>query len=114
MKTIKVGNAHVKIYEGESGGYPLFTVVHYENGNRIRENFRDEGKATARAHEIAVRIERGTRDVLKLTNADRENYLAAMKTLEPLGIPLAAAVQDYVALKSKTSITPKRIAEIVE
>jgi len=114
MKTIKVGNAHVKIYEGKSGGYPLFTVVHHENGNRIRENFRDEHKATARAHEIAVRIERGTRDVLKLTNADRENYLAAMKALEPLGIPLAAAVQDYVALKSKTIITPKRIAEIVE
>jgi integrase len=114
MKTIKVGNAHIKIYEGQSGGYPLFTVVHHENGNRIRENFRDERKASARAHEVAMRIERGTRDVLKLTSADKENYLAAMKALEPLGLPLAAAVQDYVRLKSKTTITPKRVSEIVE
>jgi integrase len=115
MKIVKEGNASVKIYEGESGGYPIFTVVHYEHGRRIRENFRNKPKATSRAHEIAVRIERGSRDVLKLTNADRENYLVAVEALKPLGIPLAAAVQEYVSLKRKSeAITSKRTTEIVE
>jgi hypothetical protein len=45
MKIIKEGNATVKVYEGESGGYPLFTVVHYHNGKRIRENFRKLAQA---------------------------------------------------------------------
>jgi hypothetical protein len=114
MKIIKEGNASVKIYEGESGGYALFTVVHYHNGKRIRENFRKLPDAKSRAHEIAISIEKGRRDVLSLTNVDRENYLAAVSALEPLGIPLHAAVQDYIALKSKNDIVPKRVREVVE
>jgi hypothetical protein len=36
---VKVGNAAVKIYQGKSRGYDLFTVVHYAGGQRKRETF---------------------------------------------------------------------------
>jgi integrase len=123
MKIVKVGNARVKIYEIKPAWrkhgrkvkrYPLFTVVHYRNGKRVRENFRNERDATSRAHEIATAVEKGRMEVLQLTNSDRENYLAAVSALEPLGIPLHAAVQDYIALKSKNDITPKRVREVVD
>jgi integrase len=114
MKIIKEGNTSVKIYEGKSGGYPLFTVIHYRDGKRIRENFRKLPHAKSRAHQVAISIEKGRREVLSLTNLDRERYLAALSALEPLGIPLHAAVQDYVALKGKNDITPKRVREVVD
>ena len=101
MKIVKTGNARVKIYKGESGGYDLFTVVHYQNGKRIRENFRNERNATARAQEIATAIEKGRAEVLQLTNSDRENYLAAIRALRPLGIPLHAAVNEFVAAQTQ-------------
>ena len=121
MKIIKVGNARVKIYVTKPGRrkrgpkrYPLFTVVHHRNGKRIRENFRNERDATSRAHEIATAVEKGRMEVLQLTNSDRENYLAAMSALAPLGISVHAAVQDYIAIKSKNDITPKRVREVVD
>ena len=78
MKIVKTGNARVKIYKSESGGYDLFTVVHYRDGKRIRENFRKERDATSRAQHIAMAIEKGRVEVLQLTNSDRESYLAAV------------------------------------
>src|SRR5262249_30656908 len=111
MKIVKEGNASVKIYEGESGGYPIFTVVHYHRGRRVRENFRKLAKAKSRAHEIAVAIEKGRREILSLSNADREIYLSAIASLEPLGIPLHAAMQEYVAFKRKNDIAPRRVGE---
>jgi integrase len=99
MKIVKTGNARVKIYKGESGGYDLFTVVYYRNGKRIRENFRKERDATSRAQEIATAIEKGRVEVLQLTNSARESYVAAMRALQPLGIPLHAAVEEFIAAR---------------
>jgi len=98
-KTVKTGNSRIKIYRGESGGYDLFTVVHYRSGKRIRENFREERNATSRAQEIATAIEKGRVEVLQLTNSDRESYLAAMRSLQPLSMPLHAAIEEFVAAR---------------
>jgi integrase len=118
MEIIKVGNTSVKIYAGESGGYPLFTVVHYANGKRIRENFRKRADAKVRAREITTAIEKGRHEILSLTLADRESYIAAMNALRPVGIPLHAAVEEYVAERAKRarqrSVIPKRVGEVVE
>lgn len=103
MKIVKTGNARVKIYKGESGGYDLFTVVHYRDGKRIRENFRKERDATHRAQEIATAIEKGRVEVLQLTNSDRESYLAATRALQPLGIPLHVAIEEFVAARTQLS-----------
>jgi integrase len=103
MKIVKTGNARVKIYKGESGGYDLFTVVHYRDGKRIRENFRKERDATRRAQEIATAIEKGRVEVLQLTNSDRESYLAATRALQPLGIPLHVAIEEFVAARTQLS-----------
>jgi len=119
MKLIKVGNTTVKIYErtwGEHKGkkYDLFSVVHKQNGKRIWKNFRRKDAARRYATEIATKIEKGQREVLSLTNSDRESYLAAVRALKPIGIPLHLAIQDYVALKSRSNIAPKRIREVVD
>jgi integrase len=109
MTTVKVGTTIIKIYHGkgrlrpgcEEKHYDQFTVTYRENGKRKRENFGNLAKAKARAHEIAVLIERGERDVLKLTNADRSSYLSAIRLLEPHGIPLHAAVSEYVSARAE-------------
>jgi integrase len=119
MKLIKVGNTTVKIYErtwGEHKGkkYDLFSVVHKQNGKRIWKNFRHKDAARRYATDVATKIEKGQREVLSLTNADRESYVAAVRALKPIGIPLHVAVQDYIALKSRSNIAPKRIREVVD
>ena len=101
MTTIKVGNTLVKIYhwKGKSG-YQQFKVAYRADGKQRRETFGNLAKAKAHANEIAVQIERGERDVLKLTNADRSTYLHAVRLLEPLSIPLNVAVEEYVAARA--------------
>jgi len=97
---IRAGNASVKIYRGKSRGYDLFTVVHYLDGERKRETFGSLLAARARASEVATLIDRGQRDVLTLTSADRESYVRAVQLLTPLGIPLHAAIEEYVAARA--------------
>jgi integrase len=116
MRTVKVGNTVVKIYhwKGKSG-YEQFKVVYRVDGQRKRETFGSLAKAKGRANEIAVMIERGERDVLKLTNADRSTYLHALRLLEPMSIPLHVAVEEYVAnaLRKPTTCPKKLVADIV-
>jgi integrase len=100
MTTVKVGNTVVKIYhwKGKSG-YEQFKVAYRADGQRKRETFGSLAKAKRRAMEIAVIIERGERDMLKLTNLERATYLHALRLLEPLSIPLNVAVEEYVAAR---------------
>jgi integrase len=100
MTTVKVGNTVVKIYHWEGGnGYHQFKVAYHADGKRKRETFGSLAKAKARANEIAVQIERGERDSLKLTNGDRTTYLHALRLLAPLSIPLNVAIEEYVAAR---------------
>jgi integrase len=103
MTTVKVGNTLVKIYHwrGKSG-YDQFKVAYRaEDGEHRRETFGSLAKAKARANEIAVQIERGERDMLKLTNVERATYLHALRLLEPLSIALNVAVEEYVAAREQ-------------
>jgi len=109
MTTIKVGNTTIKIYHSKGAlkpgskaeRYDQFTVAYRAlDGEHRRETFGKLAKAKARANEIAVQIERGERDILKLTSADRAGYIAALNLLQPLGIPLHAAVEEYVAARA--------------
>ena len=128
---VKTGNAIVKIYQGKSRGYNLFTVVHYAGGQRKRETFANLSDAKQRAGEVARAMLNGRIAVLELTSADREGYVSALQLLKPLGIPLHSAVEEYVAARShlegesllsavkehaarRRHVTDKRVREIVD
>jgi integrase len=97
---VKVGNAVVKVYRGKTRGYDLFTVIHYQDGVRNRQTFAKFAEARSHAQEIAIQIARGRVNVLSLTNADRDSYVAAISLLRSVGIPLHVAVEEYVAARS--------------
>src|SRR5262245_10068300 len=116
MTTVKVGNTLVKIYHWQGkNGYHQFKVAYHADGKLKRETFGSLNKAKRRANEIAIMIERGERDVLKLTNADRSSYLHALELLKPLSVPLHVAIEEYVANASRkpTGCPDKLIADVV-
>jgi len=123
MTTVKVANTVVKIYHCKGGikpgcrqrRYGQFKVAYRADGKRKCETFGSLARAKARANEIAVQIERGERDVLKLSSADRSSYLHALGLLEPMSIPLHVAVEEYVAhaLQKQTSCPQKLVAHLV-
>src|SRR4029453_6197368 len=99
---IKVGNTIVKIYHWKGPRYDQFKLVyHGADGKRQSESFGKLASAKAPANEIAVQIERGERDMLKLSSSDRASYLHALRLLEPMGVPLGVAIEAYVAQAQK-------------
>jgi integrase len=119
MTTIKVGNTVVKIYHWKGKrGYEQFKVAYRADGQRKRETFGSLAKAKRRAMEIAVMSERGERDVLKLTSADRASYLHALELLKPISIPLHVAIEEYISLRKPTDrpkkLLPDVVAELLE
>jgi integrase len=90
----------VKIYQGKSHGYDSFTVVHYVGGQRHRQTFAELDRARERAKEVERAILNGRTAVLELTNADRDRYVRASQLLQPFGIPLDTAVEEYIAARS--------------
>src|SRR5438034_8575035 len=121
MTKIKVGNTIVKIYQckgqlkpdSKTERYEQFVVVYRADGQRKRETFGNLPKAKARANEIAVQIERGERDALKLTNADRSTYLHALELLKPTSIPLHVAIQEYLSLRKPPECPQKLVPGVV-
>src|SRR4029450_4626361 len=114
MTTVEVGNTRIKIYHWRSkSGYDQFKVSYHQDGKLKRETFGSLAKAKARANEIAVMIERGERDVLKLTNTDRSSYLHALEVLKPRAIPLHVAIQEYLSLRKPTECPQKLVPEVV-
>lgn len=94
------GSVVVKIYQGtnrkpDGREYPVFTVVYFENDKRQRKFFATRAKARAEAGTIADRLNRGEREVLKMSNTDQSSYVRALEILRPLSVPLHAAIEDY-------------------
>jgi integrase len=102
---VKVGNTIVKIYRDtykkNGSDYERYSIAYYADGKRKIETRASEVEARARAHELATQIARGRINVLSLTNADRDSYVAALNLLRPLGVPLHAAVEEYVAAREQ-------------
>jgi len=98
---VKIGNTIVSIYPGEyeknQKVYRRYSIAYYLGGQRKIESRPTEAEARKRANELATQIARGRANVLSLTNADCDSYVAAMNLLQPLGIPLHTAVEEYVA-----------------
>jgi integrase len=128
---IYCGNYRKKDSKGKSRRYKLYTIAYYVGKQRRRETFADLPKAKARAREIVISILHGRLPVLELTNADSESYLRATQLLRPMGMPLHAAIEEFIAARSKLNgeslisvvnehlarkgnILRRRVAEIVD
>jgi integrase len=122
LKTIiavKRGNTVVKIYRHKGRRYKgkyyqLFTVAYRLNGKQRRKNFSRYKDAWSFASDIATALEKGRAQVLSLSTADWQNYMAAKNLLRPFGIPLHDAIEEYVAMRKRKKITEKRVGDIVD
>ena len=97
---VKAGSAVVPIYRTESKGRVRFTLSFYRNGRRMRKMFTDLESAKKEALFVAQRIQSGMQHVTDLKPHERDSFKAAEALLEKLGIPLYAAVEDYVRART--------------
>jgi integrase len=97
---VKSGSAVVPIYRTESKGRIRYTLSFYRNGRRMRKMFSNIDEAKKEALFVAQRIQSGMQHVTDLKPHERDNYKAAEALLEKLGIPLYAAVEDYVRARN--------------
>ena len=97
---VKSGSAVVPIYRTESKGRVRYTLSFYRDGRRLRKIYNDLESAKKEALFVAQRIQSGMQHVTDLKPHERDNYKAAEALLEKLGIPLYAAVEDYVRARN--------------
>ena len=98
---VKFGSASVPIYLSESKGRKRYLIAHYRDGKRLRRAFTDLVAAKKEALFVAQRIQSGMQHVTDIKPHERENYVAAMRVLEKSGVPLVAAVEDYMRAREK-------------
>ena len=122
MKTIiavKRGNTTIKIYRHKGRRYKgrhyeLFTVAYRLNGKQRRKNFSRYKDAWDFASDTATAQEKGRAQVLNLSAADWQSYMAAKKLLQPFAIPLHEAIEEYVVMRQRKKIVERRMGDIVD
>jgi hypothetical protein len=98
---VKFGSAVVPIYRTESKGRVRFTLCYHRDGKRLRQIFQDLAAAKKEAQFVAQRIQSGMQQVTDIKPHEREAYVAAVRLLEKSGVPLVAAVEDYVRAREQ-------------
>lgn len=108
----RLGTVRIPVLRNGRG---RFCVVWHPvvGGPRKRESFTKRSLAVARAEEIARAVAGGFTDVLTLTNADRDSYRQAMQRLAGSGIPLHAAIEEYMAARESLDAPHTSLVEIV-
>lgn len=104
--TVRHGSASVPIYVGKVKGRTRYTASFYLNGRRTRRSFSSLEKAKDEARLIALKIQAGNQHSNDLRPHERESFLLAAKLLGDLGIPLVAAVQEYVECRRELGSVP--------
>jgi integrase len=92
----KFGSASVPVYRCVSGGRVRFAISHYRDGKRLRQFFSTLEAAKKEGMFVAQRIQAGMQHVTDLKPHERDNYARALQLLAGSGIPLVAAIEDYV------------------
>lgn len=103
---VRAGSAEVPIYKGMVHGRTRYTMAYYQHGRRVRKTFGNLAVAKIEARRAADLIQNGQTHNLDLGPSARTDYLAATGLLEPLGLPLVAAVQEYVAARKALDGAP--------
>ena len=106
MAVVKQGSTSVPIYRGTCRGAARFTLSFYHNGLRQRRTFGKLDVAKEEARLVALNIQRGMGGENDLRPKERESYLAAARMLEPLGLPLLGAVEDYLECRRRLGGCP--------
>jgi hypothetical protein len=96
VATVKSGSTGVPIYQSESKGRVRFTLSFYRDGRRVRKVFGTLEAAKKEALFVAQRIQVGMQHVTDLKPHERDSFKAAEAMLQKSGIPLVAAVEDYL------------------
>jgi integrase len=86
----------VPIYQTESKGRVRYTLSFYRDGRRERKVFNSPEDAKKEALFVAQRIQVGMQHVTDLKPHERDSFKAAEAMLQKSGIPLVAAVEDYL------------------
>lgn len=103
----------VRVFRVARKGVESYLIAYYLKGHRQRETFRGPlDAAKARAEEIAKQIGSQTAGDGILPLADCQIYLNSVDRLKPLGVPLAAAVEEYIAARQR--IGGRSLSEAVE
>jgi integrase len=97
---VKAGSAVVPIYRTACKGRLRYTLSFYRDGRRMRKMFNDLESAKKEALFVVQRIQSGMQHVTDLKPHERDTFKAAEALLEKLGIPLYAAVEDYVRART--------------
>ena len=97
---VKAGSAVVPIYRTACKERLRYTLSFYRDGRRMRKMFNDLESAKKEALFVAQRIQSGMQHVTDLKPHERDTFKAAEALLEKLGIPLYAAVEDYVRART--------------
>jgi len=105
---VKFGSAAVPVYRITSGKRIRFTISYHRDGKRLRQVFPSLDAAKKEAQLVAQRIQSGMQHVTDMRPHDRDAYMAATEMLAKLGIPLVAAVEDYVRSRSGQAKTASR------
>ena len=96
---VRQGSAQVVVYKSmRKTGSMQFCLSYRKHAGaaRSRETRTGEKAARARALEIAIALANGRAEVLELTAADRDSYLAA-KSLLPAGVLLHEAIEQWIS-----------------
>jgi site-specific recombinase XerD len=93
---VKAGSAVVPIYQSKSGDRVRYAVSFYRDGKRLRKMFSTLDEAKKEALFVAQRIQVGMQYVTDLKPHERDSFKAAEAMLQKSGIPLVAAVEDYL------------------
>ena len=93
---VKFGSAVVPVYRTTSGNRVRFMISYHRDGKRLRQIFASLDTAKKEALLVAQRIQAGMQHVTDMKPHDRDAYVTAKEMLANLGIPLVAAVEDYV------------------
>ena len=93
---VKAGSAVVPIYQTESKGRVRYTLSFYRDGRRERKVFNTLEDTKREALFVAQRIQVGMQHVTDLKPHERDSFKAAEAMLQKSGIPLVAAVEDYL------------------
>lgn len=100
----KAGSCSVSAYlhgEPEAGRIQRYVLIwrRFTGDDRQRETVTGEKNAKTRAAEIVQQLADGRAQVLELTHADREAWLAAKEILAPHGVGVLPAVEQWAAAR---------------
>jgi len=93
---VRKGHATVKIYEVTNRDRKNFTVTYLTAADgRVRKTFADLGLAKQEAENIALNLNSGDLEALKLTGGDKQVYTEAQRAIRRTGANLIVVANEY-------------------